>query len=213
MPVSATEMMANARSGLPGLTMLLIASSLTIDAPAAEALPAPEVIELTALAVAEAVAARRSRLETDKLERKALIDELLLPQFDLYSSCRLMLRQHWTSASPEQRRLFVDSFYRFLVASYGEALTGFRKDTLTIMPADDSVDGGSTRVRTRLKLTNGNRYQVDFYMRRDDRGWRIVDVLVEGVSYVRTYRTDFGLEIRANGLDSVIARLDDVANR
>src|SRR5918995_5154124 len=134
MPMNATEFIASIRS--PVLSVLLIASSLSLDAPAAEALSAPQVIELTALAVAESVASRRSRLETDKLERKALIDELLLPRFDVESSCRLILRQHWTSASPEQRQLFVDSFYRFLVASYGEALTGFRKDTLTIVPTD-----------------------------------------------------------------------------
>jgi len=172
-----------------------------------------QVIETTALALAESVAARRGRLETDKVERQALVDELLLPQFDLESSCQLMLRRYWTAASPEQRRHFVDSFYRFVVASYGDALTGFRNDTLTVVPADDAVIGRSARVRTRLKLGNGKLYQVDFYMRRDGRSWRIVDVLVEGVSYVRTWRTDFGLEIRANGLDAVIARLDDVAAR
>ena len=54
-----------------------------------------------------------------------------------------------------------------------------------------------------MKLTSGRTYQVDFYMRLDDRGWRIVDVLVEGVSYVRSYRGDFGLEIRASSLDAL----------
>lgn len=209
--MSATDFAARSRPGLPALTMLVVASSWSAEAPAAEPLTPQQVIETTAFALAESVAARRSRLETDTVERKALVDELLLPRFDLESSCRLMLRQHWATASPEQRRHFVDSFYRFLVASYGDALTGFRSDTLTVVPTDDAVIGGSARVRTRLKLANSKLYQVDFYMRRDNGSWRIVDVLVEGVSYVRTWRTDFGLEIRANGLDAVIARLEEVA--
>ena len=60
-----------------------------------------------------------------------------------------------------------------------------------------------------MKPTSGRTYQVDFYMRLDDRGWRIVDVLVEGVSYVRSYRGDFGLEIRASSLDALNKRLED----
>jgi phospholipid transport system substrate-binding protein len=59
-----------------------------------------------------------------------------------------------------------------------------------------------------MKLTDGSQYHVDYYMRRGRAGWKILDVIAEGVSYVRTYRTDFGAEIRANGLDKLIERLE-----
>ena len=70
------------------------------------------------------------------------------------------------------------------MASYGHALLEFTHDTLKVLPAKEPLVGSSTSVRTTMKLTSGRTYQVDFYMRLDDRGWRIVDVLVEGVSYV-----------------------------
>jgi len=58
-----------------------------------------------------------------------------------------------------------------------------------------------------MKLSDGSQYHVDYYMRPTRAGWKIVDVIAEGVSYVRTYRTDFGAEVRSQGLDALIARL------
>jgi phospholipid transport system substrate-binding protein len=175
--------------------------------------PSPEqVITTTAAALTEVMAKRHDELAAERRKLNALVDELLRPRFDLETSCRLILGQHWKTATPEQRRRFVDAFQGFLMASYGHALLEFTHDTLKVLPAKEPVVGSSTSVRTTMKLTSGRTYQVDFYMRLDDRGWRIVDVLVEGVSYVRSYRGDFGLEIRASSLDALNKRLEDFAS-
>ena len=180
---------------------------------AAAETPSPEqVITQTASALTEVIARRHDELAADRRKLNALADELLRPRFDLETSCRLILGQHWKTATPEQRRRFVDAFQGFLMASYGHALLEFTHDTLKVLPAKEPVVGSSTSVRTTMKLTSGRTYQVDFYMRLDDRGWRIVDVLVEGVSYVRSYRGDFGLEIRASSLDALNKRLEDFAS-
>jgi ABC-type transporter MlaC component len=57
-------------------------------------------------------------------------------------------------------------------------------------------------------MTDGKSFEVDFYLRRDHRGWRIVDVIAEGISYLRTYRSDFGAEVRSEGLEALILRLE-----
>ena len=184
-----------------------LASSAAADTPSPD-----QVITETASALTEVIAKRHDELAADRRKLNALADELLRPRFDLETSCRLILGQHWKIATPEQRRRFVDAFQGFLMASYGHALLEFTHDTLKVLPAKEPVVGSSTSVRTTMKLTSGRTYQVDFYMRLDDRGWRIVDVLVEGVSYVRSYRGDFGLEIRASSLDALNKRLEDFAS-
>lgn len=192
------------------MPVLLVLAALR--AHAAADTPTPEqIITTTATAIVEAVAARHDELAADRRSLNALVDELLRPRFDLETSCRLILGPHWKTATPEQQRRFVEVFYRFLVASYGHALLYFRNDTIKVHPPKEPPVGSSARVRTTTKMNNGRLYQVEYYMRLDDRGWRIVDVLVEGVSYVRSYRSDFGLEIRASSLDALNDRLEAFA--
>jgi phospholipid transport system substrate-binding protein len=191
-------------------TMLLVLSLVAGHcASAAEPLSPEQVIAATTDAFAMVVESRYAELEADLEGEYILVDEYLLPRFDFLSACRLMLRDHWKQATPEQRQRFVDAFYRYLVASYGKALLEFRHDTITVLPATGNAPGASARVRTKVKVTDGSVFDVDFYMRLDDRGWRVVDVIAEGVSYVRTYRSEFGIEIRASSLQALTARLED----
>jgi phospholipid transport system substrate-binding protein len=198
------------RHGLAACLLVLVVTPCP-DVPAADEVPPAQVIATAAEVFAGVVATRRAELEADLREDHAMVDEYLLPHFDLTSACRLILREHWQTATPEQRRRFIDAFYRYLLVSYGDALLEFRYDTIKVLPVQQDTIGSSTRVRTQMKLTGGSIFDVDYYMRRDDRGWLIVDVIAEGISYVRTYRSEYGLEIRAEGLKALTARLEEEA--
>lgn len=180
---------------------------LTGSCAAAELAP-EQVIATTAAAVAEAIATRHRELGSSNSRLHALIDELLRPQFDLEISSRLILREHWTQATPAQRQRFVAAFYHYLVASYGTALLDFRYDTVSVLAPEEPAGDTTAVVHTVMKLSDGSTYHVNYYMRRNSERWRIVDVIAEGVSYVKTYRTDFGAEVRERGLDSLIERLE-----
>jgi phospholipid transport system substrate-binding protein len=202
--LSATE---HFRRRAARLTAALVIACGSFTATAADTLAPDQVIATTASAVAEAVAKRHDKLERDPASLHALIDELLRPQFDLQAACRLILREHWTAASPAQRERFVAAFYHFLLVSYAHALLEFRFDTVTVLPLDEPPGESPVYVRTIMKLSDGSRHHVVYYMRPTPTGWKVVDVIAEGVSYVRTYRTDFGAEIRERGLDPLIRRL------
>lgn len=192
--------------------MLAVLAALWGHLVAAADIPSPEqVVTATVAEIAAVMAERHDELAADRRRLDALIDEVLRPRFDLETTCRLILGAHWKTATPEQQRRFVETFYRFLVASYGHALLDFRPDTLTIHPAKEPLLGSSTQVRTTIKLASGPVHHIDLYLRLDDRGWRIVDALIQGVSYVRTYRGDFGVEIRATSLDALNERLEALA--
>ena len=62
--------------------------------------------------------------------------------------------------------------------------------------------------RTEVKRANGDRVAVNYYLRRTPQGWKAWDVVIDGISYVNSYRTDFGEQIEAQGLDAVIKRLE-----
>ena len=189
------------------LVSAIVIGLAPFDIAIAERLAPDQVIATTAATVAAAVAKRHDELDHDKATLHALIDELLRPQFDLQAACRLILREHWNTASPAQRERFVAAFYHFLLVSYAQALLEFRFDTVTVLPLDEPPGESPVHVRTIMKLSDGSRHHVDYYMRPTPAGWKVVDVIAEGVSYVRTYRTDFGAEIRERGLDALIERL------
>jgi phospholipid transport system substrate-binding protein len=173
--------------------------------------PAAEVVATTVAVLASTIESRRSVLENDLPAVYALVDDLLLPRFDMERGGRAILANHWESATAEERSRFVTAFYNYLVASYGDLLLYFTRETLRVLPFDGDPDVSPARVRTILTLNDGTQVNVAFILLDSGDGWKVVDVVAEGVSYVRTFRSQFRVEIATEGLDSVIDWLEQKA--
>jgi phospholipid transport system substrate-binding protein len=137
-----------------------------------------------------------------------LVDKYLLPHFDTEYSARLVLGKYWRTATPEQRQHFIDAFYHSLLSNYGAALTEFTSDRLKIYPSTADPAKPIATVRTEVKRDNGDRVSVNYYMHKTPQGWKAWDVVIDGISYVNSYRTDFGEQIEQQGIDAVIKRLE-----
>ena len=120
-----------------------------------------------------------------------------------------MLGKHWRAATPEQRKRFVDAFYRSLLNSYGSELVDFTSDRLQILPVTVDPNADHATVRTLVRRNNGDRISVNYQMRKVKNDWKAWDVNIEGISYIKSYHDDFGPQIDQQGLDSVIARLEN----
>jgi phospholipid transport system substrate-binding protein len=64
-------------------------------------------------------------------------------------------------------------------------------------------------VRTEVKRENGQKIPVNYSLHKIASGWKAWDVTIEGISYVKSFREDFGAEIDQKGLDAVIQRLEN----
>jgi len=171
--------------------------------------PAPqEIIQSAARNLLEAIDADREQVRKDPAHVRTLVDEILLPHFDTDYSARLVLGKHWRSATPEQRRRFVDAFYQSLLRNYGSALADFTADRLVVLPFRGDLASGQAVVRTEVKRSNGQRVPVNYTLHATPEGWKAWDVTIEGISYVRNFRNDVGAEVDQAGLDSVIKRLE-----
>jgi phospholipid transport system substrate-binding protein len=146
-------------------------------------------------------------------ELYALIDSVLLPNFDVQHAGKLVLgKQHWTSASAEQRDRFIAAFYSFLVKTYAQGILDFDQERMTISSQPRySKDRRKAQVGTQLTMPNGDRVEVNYVLRENGGSWKIYDVRIDGVSYVQNYRNQFDAEISARGLDAVIERLETEA--
>ena len=193
----------------------LLASVLAVGAHAADA-PAPNAATLTPQQLVENSAKRmltdldanRAMYKGDPAKLDALVGNVLLPNFDTEYSARLVLGQSWRTATPEQRKRFVDAFYHSLLRNYGAALIDFTADRFIVLPYKGDPGDTTATVRTEVKKSGGDKVPVNFSLRKTPEGWKAWDVVIEGISYVKSFRTDFASEIQQRGLDDVIARLE-----
>jgi phospholipid transport system substrate-binding protein len=177
----------------------------------AQGIPGPgpqELIEKSSQDMLRDIDANRAALRADPAKLRALVDKNLLPNFDTEYSARLVLGKYWRTATPEQRTRFVEAFIQSMMRKYGNALLDFTSDRLTILPFKGDPAATTATVRTEVKRDNGTPVPVNYTMRGTPQGWKAWDVTIEGVSYVKNFRTDFGSEIDAKGLDEVIQRLE-----
>lgn len=199
--------------GLAGLlaALWLPLASFATDAPAKE--PAKqmgpgELIDTVAHQVLADLNAHREEMRKDPQKIRQMVDTYLLPHFDTEYAARLVLAKHWREATEEQRKRFVEAFYQSLLQNYGKALLDFTSDRLTIQPYRGEPGDKTATVRTEIRRDNGSRVAVNYSLHLTDEGWKAYDVTIDGISYVKSFRTDFGTEIDQKGLDAVIARLE-----
>jgi phospholipid transport system substrate-binding protein len=177
-------------------------------APAPSSLGPTELIEQSAQKMLDELDAHRAEYRKDPAKVRALVDTVLLPHFDTQYAARLVLGKHWRTAQPAQRERFIKAFYDSLLDNYGSALAEFTGDRMRILPSKVAPDAEQATVRTEVKRDNGTRVPVNYRLRKTPEGWKAWDVSIEGISYVKSFREDFGAEIDQQGLDAVIRRLE-----
>jgi phospholipid transport system substrate-binding protein len=185
----------------------LIGGAHAQDADAAKLGP-QELVAKVANDTLKDLDANRAEYAKDKSKVRELVDKNLLPYFDTAYAAQLVLAKHWRTATPEQRKRFIEAFYQSLLQNYGEALLEFTPDRLKILPFQGNPDDKVATVRTEIRRDNGSRVPVNYSLRKTENGWKAYDVQIEGVSYVKSFRTDFGSEINQKGLEAVIQRLE-----
>ncbi|MCE3285973.1 MAG: hypothetical protein K0R70_2229 [Steroidobacteraceae bacterium] len=149
----------------------------------------------------------RAAYKKEPQKLRALVDKHLLPNFDVDYAARLVLGKHWRTASEDQRKRFVDAFYQSLMRNYGDAIVEFQANQLKILPFRGDLTSGSATVRTEI-THQGTPVPVNYSLRATPQGWKAWDVTIEGISYVKNYRTDFGALADKEGIDAVIKRLE-----
>lgn len=138
-----------------------------------------------------------------------LIRTDLIPLLDINYSARLILGRAGRGIEKEKIEEFATSMSSLLIDRYSMALLQFSSQIeLRVLPQRGDLNEKLTRVRTRVTLPSGGEAPVDYAFRKTPQGWKAFDVVVEGISYVTTYRNQIMPEVQANGIDSVIERLN-----
>jgi phospholipid transport system substrate-binding protein len=167
-----------------------------------------QLIESSANVILTGIDAHRDEYRKDPTGLYDLVEKTLLPNFDTPYAAQLVLGQNWRNATPEQRKRFVDAFYKSLLYTYGDAMVDFTADRLKVLPTKVAPEETKATVRTEIKRSNGQKVAVNYTMHKTNGAWKAWDVVIDGISYVKSYREDYGAQVQQQGLDAVIQQLE-----
>jgi len=206
------------RVGLRGVALAMLGGVLAFapvistaaePAATAEAAQNPrDFINGVAQQLLQELQTRREELKKDPVALRKLIDETLLPHFDTQTAAQRVLAVHWRTATPEQRRRFIDAFYKFMLQTYGNVLVEFTPNQVDVRPFKGDPKATTATVETFVNTGSSKPIPVNYSMRLTPTGWKAWDVTVEGISYVLSFQKDIGAEVNQRGLDAVIERLE-----
>ena len=164
------------------------------------------IVKDTAGKILQSVDSRRAELTANPQELRAVVRQDLLPLIDLEYSARLILGKTARPITPAQLTAFANAMSDVLINRYADGLIEFRSDEqLEVLPMKGENTDKLTRVRTRVKLSNGGFAPVDYAFHKTPEGWRTFDVTVEGISYVITFRNQIVPRVEKDGIDKVTA--------
>jgi phospholipid transport system substrate-binding protein len=195
----------------------LLAAGWLIEAPVpAAAAPAAQasseqpsqVIEDAANGLLKALSADRQAYQNNPAKVQGLVDQYILPHVDTQFAAQLVLGRYWRTATPQQREQFVNAFYHSMLNNYGTAIVNFTSNTLKVYPSRVNPGDQNATVRTEMARSGGPPVSVNYYMHMTPDGWKAWDVVIDGVSYIMSYRQDFQPQIAQQGLPAVINSLE-----
>ena len=142
-----------------------------------------------------------------KLEKLAA--EKILPYFNFVRMTQLAVGRNWRDASDAQKKSLIDEFRKLLVRTYSTSLAQYRDQTIDVKPLKVAATDAEVVVKTQINQPGGQPIPIDYSLEKASDGWRVYDVLIDGVSLVTNYRSSFNTEIQKSGIDGLIKSLVD----
>lgn len=188
---------------------LLCATALLLVGFAVQANGKPgELVEARSTAVLKTLSERRDEFRGNPTALHDYVREELSSIFDREYSARLVLGRHSRGLPEDKISAFADALTENLLKRYGDALLdvdpGLDVEVKSEVPLRD---GKIVRVSSEILRRSGPPVPVDYLFRESANGWLAFDVIVEGVSYVQTYRSQFDELLRSESIDSLTAKL------
>jgi phospholipid transport system substrate-binding protein len=157
--------------------------------------------------VMDAIKGDKQLAAGDRQKAIKLAEEKILPHVDFEEATRLAVGRGWKEATPEQKKKLVSEFRNMLVRTYSNAIQPYEGQQMKVMPVRMKPGDTEVTVQNQFVRPGAQPVKIDYQMRKTDQGWKIYDIVAEGVSLVLTYRSEFDAVIKQDGVDGLIKRL------
>ncbi|HJR03214.1 MAG TPA: ABC transporter substrate-binding protein [Methylomirabilota bacterium] len=163
-----------------------------------------ELVKATVSRVLAIVQAPRV-VANDGRQRRADIRRAAQGLFDFREMARLTLAQHWKERSALEQEEFVRLFTELLEQSYLTTIENYAGEKITFQ--GESISGPYAQVRSRITSDRRMETSIEYRLRQHDAGWVVYDVVLDGVSLVSNYRSQFNSIIRTSSFADLLTKL------
>ena len=139
-------------------------------------------------------------------DRQRRFQSLFVQSFDSPTIGRFVLGQYWQKTSEDQRRSYLQLFSDYVAAIYAVQFSHYEGQTFKTTGVQP-VSGGDSAVATEIAQPGKEPLKVSFRVRHEGDGFKIIDVMVEGVSLIVTKRDEFASVLSREGLDGLMKRM------
>ena len=136
-----------------------------------------------------------------------LVETKVLPHFNFVRMAQLAMGKNWRQANAEQQKALTSEFRTLLVRTYTAAFTQYKNQTVEYRSLRLAPEDTDVVVKSVIQQPSGKPVAVDYGMEKSDKGWKVYNVKIEGISLVENYRNTFNSEVQRNGVDGLIKSL------
>ena len=151
----------------------------------------------------------REDLKGNKEARREALREVIDQRFNYHQMVRRALAKNWRGRSDQERREFTGLFKKLLENSYASKLESYSDETINF--TDEVIKGKYALVKTEV-VRKASTITVDYKLINGAGVWKIYDFVIEGVSMVRNYRSQFSKIIRKDSYEGLVRKLTDKVN-
>jgi phospholipid transport system substrate-binding protein len=129
----------------------------------------------------------KQKSKEDQIEGiRAIINDI----FDWEELSKRTLGRNWRKFNPEQQKEFIDLFSKLLEGVYADRLLAY-SDEKVVFEKETELKKGRVEVASHIRLADGKQVPLNYRMIQKDGTWRVYDIVIEGVSMVKNYRSQF----------------------
>jgi len=138
-------------------------------------------------------------------ERRAAIRRVVGERFDFEEMAKRALALHWRNRTPQDKKEFVPLFSDLLERSYVKKIEKYTDEK--ILYTGEKIEGNYAVVDTKVITKRNVETPIEYRLLKEDAGWKVYDVVIEGVSLINNYRTQFNKIIRENSYQELVKRM------
>ena len=191
--------------------LLVIGFSSTINAEAISKNDANPSVYLNGVAdkLLSEIKANQKELKTDTNLAENLVRSNLLPAIDTHRFAKATLgKKAWTAATDSQKTRFVNAFIQIVINSYAKGLALYEGQTFSFSEPRLSKSGNSAKVRSSMAQPGSTPIVIDYRLSNKSGNWKIINLTIEGVSMVKSYKSQFAPRLAELGLEKFIVELE-----
>jgi phospholipid transport system substrate-binding protein len=138
-------------------------------------------------------------------QRRQVLKKVINTIFDYSEMAKQTLGRHWNQRTPAERAQFTDLFASLLDNSYISKIESYNNEKIVYLK--ETIDGDHAEIKSKIVTAKRDEYTLDYRLLNENGKWMVYDIVIEGVSLVSNYRTQFSRIINTSGYSELVKKL------